>query len=388
MSEDSRAGRLGAWAIGLLLAVSLIPFAFNEWRRFGADRARQALMEAHLHAGTEALESGDSERALLALRSASALDAVNATVRAALREAQVRVLLSTPERVSADAASAVAHGLQLALPEVTTGVARYHVALGNLALMSSDSAGAIEWYEKAVAADAALGPAQFYLGNALRLAGEHEKAEEHLRKAVSAMGTDARPRVALGLTHAARKQWAMAAEVLAAAVELEPDPQAYASLGEAELEQGRFEQAAAALEKALRGRSKAADAAVIHEKLGFARFRLGQHDAAAKHLELAHRGGRSESALFNLGVVRQAQQRYAEAVRLFARVVEADVTAGEAHVRLITCLASMGRTEEAKRAAGNFRALVPGAPQLQAYAARVREALGPLRKPAPGTPTP
>ena len=129
--------------------------------------------------------------------------------------------------------------------------------------------------------------ATYNLGVLARRAGDYKRAETFLTQAIAISSGRIKSKALqqLGLTHGAMGQWDTAAENFRAAVGLRPDrAQLWLDLGNAELKQGRLDEAQAAYDKALALDRRLAD---VHVAMGQLQDQRGNHTSALAHLSRA-----------------------------------------------------------------------------------------------------
>jgi tetratricopeptide (TPR) repeat protein len=202
-----------------------------------------------------------------------------------------------------------------------------------------DATRAVEWFEKALAADPGQPDIRFSLGQALLAAGRPGEAVAHLAAARAAAVESDLATAELVLAYAALGRREEARRELAA---LSPSrlssPALAVALGRAAVDIEAFDLAEPHLRRALAG---APDDVEILELLGIALDRLGRHDEAAATL---------------------------------TRLVALAPSRASGHYFLALALAQLGRLDDARRQVGEARRLDPGLPgarRLEAELARL-----------------
>lgn len=146
---------------------------------------------------------------------------------------------------------------------------------------------AVQMYQAVLAQSPNHQKATYNLGVLLRRAGELERAEELLRRAVAISSGRLKSKALhqLGLTHGATGRWDTSAQFLREAVGLRPDAARYwLDLGNAERMRDRLDEAQIAYEKALALNRRLADA---HAAMGLLQVQRENHTKALSHLSRA-----------------------------------------------------------------------------------------------------
>ncbi len=364
------------WLLTALATAALVPFAYNEWHRFGEVRGRATLVERHRAAGDAALTGGDAHRAVVALQRARDLAPGDPDVQRALLRAQAHLVAGAPEVLSAETVAAMAHELAVAIEAGPDDLAVHQVAAGNVAARRGMLAEAEAAYRRALAIDAGLTSAHLHLGRLLAAAGRHDEAEAELGRAVELAGPRAAaPRLALGQALLSRGKHALAAERLREAAEIERSYTALRLLGRAELALEKWPAAVEAFEGALAAlpQGQQVPDVDLYDDLANAFFRAGQPQKALENLLIAvRRGNRTESA-YNLGLVYEALGETRRAAQTYEEIVGRDPTLPDVHLRLMSALARTGDRENGRKAADRFLALAERLPALAEHRARVEQ---------------
>jgi len=138
---------------------------------------------------------------------------------------------------------------------------------------------------------------------------------------------------------------------------IEPQPAIYNDLGFVLERLGMPEDATAAYRKALELDPASASA---HYNLGSSLARSGNYAEAEKHLRAALESSPNTQAYTGLGILLRQQGRMDQAVASLQAAIEADPNNATAHRELAEALASLGRTDEARRELETAKALSPG----------------------------
>ena len=131
-------------------------------------------------------------------------------------------------------------------------------------------------------------------------------------------------------------------------------------MGEALLRLERYEEALAALARALALQPEPSLSGVLHRLMGRAALESGRDQAAAEHLEGALQlDPRDAAALDYLALVRFRQQRYAAALELYRRLVELTPDSAQTHANIGAALYYLDRVDEAVRSFEHALSLEP-----------------------------
>ncbi|RMG97539.1 MAG: tetratricopeptide repeat protein [Deltaproteobacteria bacterium] len=116
--------------------------------------------------------------------------------------------------------------------------------MARVRMKEGDYASAVALFERAIKAGNDAAETYFYLGEAHRLQGAHDKAAEAYRKAFERAPENADYGLALGIALEKTKQWAEAEKVLEKVADLDPGARfVWTELGNAVREQGRLDDA-------------------------------------------------------------------------------------------------------------------------------------------------
>ena len=176
---------------------------------------------------------------------------------------------------------------------------------------------AIDWYREALAIDPRFTVAHVGLGDALLRLDRYEEAIETYRRAL----------------------------------EIEPErPPVHADIGEALYRLQRYDEAVESLARSVALEPESPAAADRHVVMGRASLELGDAEAAARHYRRALAiDPRHAKALDSFAVMRFLQERYDEALGLFAALIEIDEANAQAHFNMGAALYNLDRREQAAR---------------------------------------
>lgn len=200
---------------------------------------------------------------------------------------------------------------------------------GEVLLASGDAKGAVPILERAVRADPERLRLHFQIATAHTTLGEVDEALAAFAREIE-LNEDVEVRYLAHLNRSIlferQKKWSDAAEALEQALELKPEPDAYAQLTALYLRAGELEKATEALERG------------------------------------AEAGFRSARLYFNVGARLYNDHQYEEAEQAFRTALEIDAEMAEAERSLGATLSQLGRTDEARKHLGRYLELRPDAP--------------------------
>lgn len=210
---------------------------------------------------------------------------------------------------------------------------------GEVLLASGDAKGAIPVLERAVRADPERLRLHFQIATAHTTLGQVDDALAAYAREIE-LNEDVEVRYLAHLNRSIlferQKRWTEAAAALEHALELKPEPNAYAQLTALYLRAGELDKATDAIDRG------------------------------------AEAGLRSARLYFNLGARLYNGHKYEEAERAFRAALEIDAEMAEAERSLGATLSQLGRAEEAREHLGRYLELRPDAPDAD----EVREHLG------------
>ncbi len=373
------------WPIIVVVVVTaalLVPVGLNGWHTLLTDHAARSRADALVAQGTEALEAGDVQRAVMALQNARDLFPSDLAIRRTLLGAQARLVADDPTALTGKTAMALEVALRVT-PDAGTPVER-SLALGEIALARNRLDDATKWFAAAEKHDDKRASPHFGLGKVAALRGKTEKAAEHFAAAVKRAPQDWRVRRAHGVALGKIGKWTLAVEAFAAAAELQKEPSLLHRLGEARVHVKDFEGAVSPLEKAVAGSREASARAEARSTLGFVYFQLGRNAEAIDQLQRSAREQPDPMTVFNLGVAYEATGDLKRAVDLFQRTLLDAPTNGEAHTRLVQALARLGRHQDAQAALARLKRLAKNQKALTTHVERAEAAVAtPPTPPSP-----
>ena len=173
-----------------------------------------------------------------------------------------------------------------------------------------------------------------WLGRIALLQQQYEEAERNFAKAASLAPAEVAYHYNRGLALSSLKRFAEAGTEFLAAISSSKDDNAaaYVGLGQALLDQERYDEAKSAFEHALSIKGPKANEAEIHSALGRVAFALGQYaDSEQAFRRAVELNGVNAVYHYNLGLALERMLRYDEALREYQAGVEQTEkeTAGE-----------------------------------------------------------
>ena len=175
---------------------------------------------------------------------------------------------------------------EAAAARVNTALARAYVNLGVMRAQAQQFARAGEFFARAAAVDPAFPQLQFFLGSALFNAKQYGNAAAALTRAVAADPGEPTARRMLALAHFNTGAYRQAADLLATDAQREADPALQYTYGLALVRSDRAREAEAVFTRMLADHG---DRAEIHVILGQAHAQQGNFDAAVEALDRARR---------------------------------------------------------------------------------------------------
>jgi tetratricopeptide (TPR) repeat protein len=292
--------------------------------------------------------------------------------------------------------------------KITAALARAYLNLGVMQAQGERFSRAAEMFEKAAEVDPEFPQVQYSLGVAYFNARRFDKATGPLARAVSAQPQDAALKRMLGMAWLNTEEYEKAAELLRDDPELFTNPSlqfAYGLalvksdraaeaerlfsrllaqhgdsaelsvlLGQAHAQQGDFDSAIAALQRALQLKADVAEAnatlGVIYLKQG----RLAEAEAALRAELAGHPAALQPQQ--NLAVVLEQQQRPEEAAALLRRILQAKPDTADARYLLGKVLLAQGEATEAAEHLEAAARLAPKDANIRYQLGRAYQKLG------------
>jgi tetratricopeptide (TPR) repeat protein len=289
--------------IGVALAASavLLPVGLNAWGTFTEGRAIAARALRLEAVGRAALERGDPEVAERAFAQAVGNLGERPSLRDALLDARIALILREPANVDLRGALRLQVELEDALAGARVSDARTRLALGRVLLFRGQLEAATREFETVAKIAAAPALAHLFLGDAYLKQAKYDLAAPSLSRTLELEPTNALAMLALGQVRLAQKRYDEAADLLGkAALTLTRNAPLQFSLGRAQFHREKYTEARDALEAAL-----AQDASFVtaHAYLGRAYAKLNQADAAVGALKMAWDKAGDVEAYADLGRV-------------------------------------------------------------------------------------
>jgi tetratricopeptide (TPR) repeat protein len=273
--------------VGVALAASavLLPVGLNAWGTWADARALSARAQRLEAVGRAALERGDPEVAERAFAQATVAVGQQPSLRNALLDARIALILREPADVDLRGALRLQVELEDALSSARATDARTRLALGRVLMFRGQLEAATREFETVAKVAAAPALAHLFLGDAFLKQGKHDLAAPALSRVLELEPTNGLAMLALGQVRLAQKRYDEAADLLGkATLSLTRNPALQFSLGRAQFHREKYAEARDALEAAL-----SLDAGLVsaHAYLGRAYAKLNQADAAVGALKMA-----------------------------------------------------------------------------------------------------
>jgi len=304
-------------AVGLLVAVAMMPLVANE-RASEADRAElQRLATRYAAAAADAQAVGDLAMAGRAYSAALDLRPADPQLRAKLAEVHIEQIL-TRHAVLNDA---TVQPLQLELSDrMLAGQrdARTLTAYAKVLLFRGFHEAARERLREAITLDGELLPAHVFLADALLRAEEWTGAQASAERALSIAPEDGLAHFAMGRAKAGQAEWDAAAVHFAKAAEALDGFGAWRALAEAQSERGGWAEAEKAYQKALAQRPEAADLYAGHGRALAFNNKLAP---AARFFQMAWERTGDVSAYASLGDIALKARDFERAAAIFSEMV-------------------------------------------------------------------
>jgi len=307
----------------------------------------------------------------LALQAAQQLAPTSPTLQAAIREARILAVAWHPETLQDNGLDALGHALSVAGEREKNAAPRL-VASGHLALRREGAARAQALYEQAASTDAGFAPAHFHLGNLLRVQGKLTDAVRAFEAAVAAAAGYLEAVNNLGTAYVELGRVEEGVSMLERAVAIDDNATSRVSLASALAAADRLPEA---LEHVKRATELSPRSAMAYGKGGELLFGKGRYEEAEQLLRKSLELKDDPSTAFTLGRVYQAQERFDQAVRLFAHVSKRVGDNPELTYQLAQSLERLGRAEEAATVFGRYLELAARRPEERDRADQVRTRL-------------
>ena len=215
------------------------------------------------------------------------------------------------------------------------------------------------------------------LGFILIKLGRFEKAETHLRRAIALDPQGRDTHLKLGEALYNQRRYEEALKATRVAVEQAPDlSKAHANLGVVLKALGRYEEAIDALAQAAALDPASTQATELYFHMGQAAQKNGQPETAAGYyIHALELDPHHAQALHWLAMLRAKQQRFAEALELFQRLIDIDPSDAVAHGDMGLVLFHLGRSDEALQHLDQALSLDPTLENARANRAALLEAM-------------
>jgi len=376
LEDRARKGGSGAalYTLAICRAVAGDAAAAAELLRKAADTGVESAA-LRLALGTVLAEAGHYEEALRQLRAAAAIDPESAFAHAAM--AEVELLLGQPDRARESAQEALSLDADLPLARCAVGRALYQLG---------DAPGAAREFGKALESDPANPDLLYNLAAALAAAGRNDQIIREIAPAAQDLQDPQIARI-VGEAFEAAGQKDRAREFLTRTAELLPESEeARLRVARSLREEGRLEEARAAVEELVRDMPRSAAALT---ELGMLEEAAGDPGKALQHYRNAIQLDRTApQALTHAGRLLLAQGQVKEALNLLKQAAalpgataETYHWLGEAHLASGKALLAIEALREAARQSETPRGETGRAlGRALLMAGRARDALEELRR--------
>ncbi len=363
-------------AVGLLVAVAMMPLVANERADKAARGSLVDLAERYAAAAADARAAGDLTLAGRAYAAALELRPGDEALRTALAEVHIDQIL-TDHAVLDDT---TVQPLQLELSaRMLAGQrdARTLTAYAKVLLYRGFAEPARERLREAVALDGELLSAHVFLADALLRAEEWTGAESSAERALSIAPDDGLAHYAMGRAKAGLQAWDAAAVHFGKAGEVLDAFGVWRALAEVESEREKWAEAELAYRKALQKRPEAAD---LYAGYGRALAFTGKLAPAARYFQMAWERTADAEAYASLGDVALKARDFDRAAQVFADMVRLRGGDPEMMCRLGYAEEGRGQKDRARAAfarCARSATAISGKEKLVAAARAKLEALGP-----------
>ena len=376
LEDRARKGGSGAalYTLAICRAVAGDAAAAAELLRKAADTGEESAA-LRLALGTVLAEAGHYEEALRQLRAAAAIDPESAFAHAAM--AEVELLLGQPDRARESAQEALSLDADLPLARCAVGRALYQLG---------DAPGAAREFGKALESDPANPDLLYNLAAALAAAGRNDQIIREIAPAAQDVQDPQIARI-VGEAFEAAGQKDRAREFLTRTAELLPESEeARLRVARSLREEGRLEEARAAVEELVRDMPRSAAALT---ELGLLEEAAGDPGKALQNYRAAIQLDRTApQALTHAGRLLLAQGQVKEALNLLKQAAalpgataETYHWLGEAHLASGKALLAIEALREAARQSETPRGETGRAlGRALLMAGRARDALEELRR--------
>ncbi|MGM0576757.1 MAG: tetratricopeptide repeat protein [Myxococcota bacterium] len=359
----------------VLIALLLIPVAWDRWDAHQARQDTRDAVEAHRERAAAAADAGEFEEAFAALEAARDLAPSNPSLQRARMKLRVRTAAERPRTLDRDDAP-----LRYALEVTGDEGPQAQVAAGQLALRDGRLEEARAHFEAALEVDESYAPAHLALGTVARRAGRPVEARGSFERAVDLVPDDVRALNNLGVVYLELDRTEEAVDAFEQAIDVRDNAASRLNLANALLGADRVPEAVAHLRRAAELEPGSAE---IWRRLGSALRAGGELPAAAEALRRALELDRTPATAYTLALVEQARGRYGRTADLLRQVLEAEPRHADAAYDLGATLKAMGETEGAVRALERYLRITAGDEDEAERRAEVRTALGRDTPPSP-----
>jgi tetratricopeptide (TPR) repeat protein len=359
----------------IIFTVMLIPSAWTGFSDLMERSALERQVSSLVNVATGAGADGDTESAVVALRSARRLQPANLDVERALLLAECRLSAEKPASLTRSGALSLSVRIK-AFGLTAKGSAEVAVAQGQIAVFRGRPEDALSLFEAAAKAHPAASEVLFGLAKARLLNDKAQSAIKPLRAAVKLDPRSFRYRQALGRALSNLEKWGGAVEAFTQAGEISDTPMNRLQLGEALLKIGNHQAAIRALESAKQRLNEPTELARARAALGFAYHKAGKNAESAVELEGSVRIRPDSSVFFNLGMVRHALGQHRLAMIAFQSGLTRRPGNTGAYVELMRSLIALGQKTQARAVRTRLAQLVKTNPKGQGDLQRADRLLG------------
>lgn len=359
----------------LILAVCMIPSAYVGISELQGLHEQRRQIETLTAAAADALRSGDTVAAVIALRRAQRYSPADPDIERRLLLAECRLSVESPASITEAGAVALMVRLQVAGLDAGTD-SKVAIALGQLQLFRGETEAGHQAFVKAATLHPDSPLAHAALGRSYLFRKSYDKAAGSLEQATRLAPKTAEYRETLGRALAAQQKWGGAVEAFAQATELNDSGMNRLRLGEAQLKLGNYEAAIASLGRALAVLTDEGKVARTRAALGFAYHKADRLAESAVELQKAARVLLDPSVYFNLGTVRHALGQHRLAMLAFQQGLKYDPGNAGAHLQLIRSLLALGQKGPALEIRKRLLRLADGRAELGSLVDAANRILG------------